>query len=126
MIGIGTQIRRPMAQPANNIAGSPLIYYSAQPYMQPSITPPSINLLPSFGYSTGLYFPPTNFRPPTGTGFARGNLGYSPPVYNYVAPTYYYQPPRVVNQYYYSPPPVYNYTTNIAPQPRLSHGLLNN
>lgn len=157
---------RPTAQPASPPAGSPTIYYSNQPYVQPSIVPPSMNLLPSFGYSTGFAVtgmgnmnlgystgfgstrtsgvtPMNNMNLGYSTGFTvtglnlpvttpglatLGNRTYSPPSYTYVGPAYNYVPPLIiVNQTnYYQAPVLYNYTTNIAPQPRLTFGVLNN
>jgi hypothetical protein len=56
-----------VARPATPYAGSPTIYYSNRPNVQPSIVPPSMNLVPSIGYSTGFNI----------TGMNNLNLGYS-------------------------------------------------
>jgi hypothetical protein len=120
-----------MVRPASNAAGSPPIYYSNQQWVPPSITPPNLNLTPSWGYSTGFYIPqfqsaPTTFNPIRPAGPTVGP-GFGPSFGLGVGVTYspmYYSPPMVVNQYYYTPQPAYNYTTNIRPR-RLTYGVLN-
>jgi hypothetical protein len=86
-----------------------------------------MNLLPSFGYSTGFYMQPTNFRPPTTAGNTGGNRAIvAPPVFGVTTPGF-NQRPATVNQRQTSrSPQQFNFTTNPAPQPRLSRGLLNN
>jgi hypothetical protein len=143
--GNGQNVGRPQAQPATPFAGSPTIYYSNQPYVQPSLVPPSMNLLPSIGYSTGFNttgmnnmnlgystgFNVTGMNSLPRTAPSAGTLGnrtYSPPVYTFVGSGFNYVPTTViVNQYYYYQPPCqYTCTTNAAPAPRLTFGVLNN
>jgi hypothetical protein len=60
------------------MAGSPTIYYSSRPNVLPSLTPPSMNLTPSIGYSSGFNVTGmNNFSTGYTGGFTTTSAGFS-------------------------------------------------